>query len=165
MSKPFSFSVPEATEKRLDRYLEAIHPRPHSWKRYIDADTHDHMPPDDEPRLWPCVFNPFLEWFQRNEGLAQLLRETINRHNQSDQTEKLNALITAVEQAFEDFPIIWAWATDHDVWTHDPEIRAHFTGNGGNGEMEEADPRMIEVDENAVCTHFPGPGGFTVNVM
>jgi len=48
------------------------------------------------------------------------------------------------------------------TWPHDPIIKAHFTG--GDGETEEGVP-IAEVEETAVCTHFPGPGDFGVNMM
>jgi len=156
MSRPYSFQIPEAIEKSLPERVKAV-------KHYTDPDTYDHVPSDDPPD-WPCILNAFVEWHLRNGALPKLLRDNYYKLAHCDEhSNTLNTLITATENAFADFYVLWEWA--REVWEHDPVIRTHFVCKGGNGEMEEADPRMIEVEEAAVCTHFPGPGEFAVNVM
>lgn len=123
MSRPYSFQLPEAMEKDLDKYLGSVQTRHDSWKRYTDADSFDHVPSDGSPE-WPCVLNAFVEWYERNGALAQLLRENYNRDAHYGETERLNTLITATEHAFADFYALWEWSLS--VWKHDPVIRAHF---------------------------------------
>jgi len=125
MSRPYSFQIPEATEKELNKYIGG-HSRRDSWKRYTDPDTYDHAPSDASPD-WPCVLNAFVEWYERNGALPKLLRENYNRdvtHGGDDDPRRLNALITATEKAFADFYTLWEWSLE--VWEHDPVIRAHF---------------------------------------
>ena len=168
MGRLYTIPPPEPTEKRLNRYLGAIHPRPRPWKRYTDCDTYDDLPegPYSNSRDWPSVLNPFIEWHLRNGALGKLLRESYNKDAWHGDADSLNTLITAVEHAFEDFPSLYSWTIR--AWEYDPDNPAALqcvTGNGGNGEAEETEPAIIEVEETAVCTHFPGPGEFAVNVM
>lgn len=154
MSEQYPFPLPEAIQEKLQGWTKE-RPIPPAWEKY-GFDAHFN----------PAILAFYDNWLQRTKSRLKTIDLVFERTDDDDDMKmELLYLLDDLKAAFAELEELETWATV--AWPYDPTIKAHFNGkgNGGNGQMEEGDPWIFEVDENAVCTHFPGPGEFAVNVM